>query len=179
MIRSSHRLFWIALAGVLAACSSDPKPPPETALDRDKDPVIKTDDSATSKPAAPSKKDSPVTVDDRIAKMCALPVSRFGFDSTSIGGEARKVLDAIADCFVDGAGKGKGLKLVGHADPRGDVDYNFGLGHRRAGSVATYFGKKGIAEDRMDISSLGESEASGTDEAGWQRDRRVEILLAE
>ncbi len=179
MIRFSHRLSWIACAAVMVACSSDPKPPPETPVDRDKDPVIKTDDAPAKKTEASSKKSSPVTVDERIKNMCSLPESRFGFDSTSISGPARKVLDAIAKCFVDGPGKGQSLNLVGHADPRGDHDYNLGLGHGRAGSVRDYLVKAGVGADRMDVTSLGENEATGTDEASWQRDRRVEILLAE
>jgi outer membrane protein OmpA-like peptidoglycan-associated protein len=48
------------------------------------------------------------------------------------------VLDALAKCFVDGKAQNEELRLVGHADPRGDEDYDFALGQRRAASVAEW-----------------------------------------
>ena len=89
------------------------------------------------------------------------------------------VLDALARCFITGPLKGKGMKLVGHADPRGELEYNLGLGQRRAGSISGFLAKKGVEQGKMATSSKGEFEASGTDEDSWARDRRVEILLAE
>jgi peptidoglycan-associated lipoprotein len=118
------------------------------------------------------------TVDDRVAKMCDLPEARFDFDSAIIGGDGRRVLEAIAKCFVSGPGKGKNLNVVGHADPRGEEEYNFALGQRRDGSVAALLKKSGLGEDRVSTTSRGELDATGQDEAGWSRDRRVEILLA-
>ncbi|MBM4356992.1 MAG: hypothetical protein FJ096_02675 [Deltaproteobacteria bacterium] len=39
--------------------------------------------------------------------------------------------------------------------------------------------KRGIPDARIETTSVGEYEASGRDEAGWARDRRVEILLGD
>jgi peptidoglycan-associated lipoprotein len=75
--------------------------------------------------------------------------------------------------------KGKGIRLVGHADPNGPAEYNIGLGQRRAGSIGNFLAKKGLEEKRITATSLGELEATGTDETGWAADRKVEILLAE
>jgi peptidoglycan-associated lipoprotein len=71
------------------------------------------------------------------------------------------------------------MKLVGHADPRGEVEYNFGLGQERAGSVAEFLKERGVPSSRMVTSSRGEIEATGTEEMSWARDRRVQILLAD
>jgi hypothetical protein len=99
--------------------------------------------------------------------------------STRFGcGRRDNALDALASCFTEGNGRGKGLKFVGHADPRGQTDYNFALGQRRAGAVAQYVMARGVAEDRVESSSRGELDARGSDEASWQQDRNVEILLA-
>ena len=65
------------------------------------------------------------------------------------------------------------------ADPRGETEYNFALGQKRAGNVAGFLAKKGLEQARMATSSKGELEASGVDEDGWSRDRKVDILLAE
>jgi peptidoglycan-associated lipoprotein len=121
-----------------------------------------------------------IHIDDRIVKACGnLPTPHFAFDSANLGTPARDALDALASCLTAGPLKGKGLKLVGHADPRGDIDYNLGLGHQRAGSVVEYLSSKGLPKERLDTSSKGEFEATGADEEGWARDRKVEIFLSE
>ncbi|HTJ80644.1 MAG TPA: OmpA family protein [Polyangiaceae bacterium] len=123
---------------------------------------------------------SSVQIDDKILKACGdLPTARFAFDSADVAPDAANVLDALARCFISGPLKGKGMKLVGHADPRGETEYNRGLGQRRAGSISEYLAKKGVESGKMATSSVGEDEATGTDEAGWAKDRKVEILLAE
>ena len=180
-------LSWL-LAGcmLLCGCSSDPETGPKVA------PQPTATASATSKPDtdgdgdASAKKPSEVPdslsrvgVDDRIKQMCNLPEARFDFDSASVGASAKNMLDKLAECFISGAGKGKNMRIVGHADQRGETEYNFALGQRRAGAVAGYLLKNGLAEERVATSSRGELEASGTDKEGWARDRRVEILLAE
>ncbi len=120
-----------------------------------------------------------VVVDDAVVKLCDLPEARFDFDSAKLSKSAKATLDALATCFISGPAKDKNMRLVGHADPRGTDDYNMGLGQRRAGSVSSYLVKKGLPEDRMETSSRGELDASGTDDTGWAKDRRVDILLAD
>jgi len=142
---------------------------------------------ATTEAAAPaaetteeqSADQAGVVVDDAVVKLCDLPEARFDFDSAKLSASATTMLDALATCFISGPGKDKNMRLVGHADPRGTDDYNMGLGQRRAGSVSAYLAKKGLPENRMETSSRGELDAAGTDEDGWARDRRVDILLAE
>jgi peptidoglycan-associated lipoprotein len=120
-----------------------------------------------------------VQVDDAIVELCDLPEARFDFDSAKLSKSATNMLDALATCFISGPAKDKSMRLVGHADPRGDDDYNMGLGQRRAGSVSAYLTKKGLPDARMETSSRGELDASGTDDGGWSKDRRVDILLGE
>ncbi len=86
----------------------------------------------------------------------------------------------MARCFVSGPLKGsKGLRLVGHADPRGETEYNLALGQKRAGSVGEYLGTKGLDKSRVQTLSKGAFEATGTDEEGWARDRKVDVTLVE
>jgi peptidoglycan-associated lipoprotein len=120
-----------------------------------------------------------VVVDDAVVKLCDLPEARFDFDSAKLSPSATTMLDALAACFISGPAKDKNMRLVGHADPRGTDEYNMGLGQRRAGSVSAYLVKKGLAEDRMETSSRGELDATGSDDQGWAKDRRVDILLAD
>jgi peptidoglycan-associated lipoprotein len=120
-----------------------------------------------------------IVIDDRIASLCDIPTAHFDFDSSALSPQARAALDALASCFIDGPAKGKGMRMVGHADPRGTEEYNFGLGQRRAGSVATYITNRGLAESAIETSSRGELDAKGSDEDTWARDRKVEIFLAD
>jgi peptidoglycan-associated lipoprotein len=178
-----NRLPLIALvtAALAAGCSSDPKPPPRFASSQQigSDTVPR---SASARPPARQDTTSPtsgsVHVDEKILAACGdIPIAHFAFDSARIQPDAGAVLDAIARCFVSGPLKGHGMKLIGHADPRGEHEYNFGLGQKRAGSVGSYLSGRSLEASRMQTSSKGDSDASGIDEAGWARDRKVDILL--
>ncbi len=116
-------------------------------------------------------------VNPEIAKLCALPEAHFPFDSSEITGDAKAALDKLADCFTQGALAGRNMKIIGHADPRGTQEYNIGLGQRRASAVADYLKQRGMATGQMETASMGEIEATGTNEQGWANDRKVEILL--
>ena len=175
-------LGWLAVASaLLGGCGSTPKADPETPIDL-------SDTGHAKKKAATDKAEKEddgskgtVSLDPRIVELCKLDEPKFDFDSAAVSPQAAKVLDAMASCFVDGAAKGKKLKLVGHADKRGETNYNIGLGQRRAGSVAVYLDKKGVTKDRVASSSRGALDATAevTDEQGMAKDRRVDIMLGE
>lgn len=80
---------------------------------------------------------------------------------------------------MSGAAAGQRLAIVGHADPRGSFDYNLALGERRAAQVADQLKAHGLEANRIDISSRGEMDATGTDETSYAEDRRVGIFLAD
>ncbi len=169
------------MATTLLGCGAPDQPPTKTA-----------NAAAAAKPAPLAQIASPrldtksptsgsIQIDDKILAVCGdIPRARFAFDSASIGPEAQGALDALARCFVSGPLKGsKGLRLIGHADARGETEYNLALGQKRAGSVAEYLAAKGLEKSRMGTLSKGAFEATGTDEEGWARDRKVDVALAE
>ncbi|APR83948.1 18K peptidoglycan-associated outer membrane lipoprotein [Minicystis rosea] len=185
-----QRMHVIALAAVATAlsagCGSEPAPAPRFASA----PMTATD--AMPRAAAPQPMPAPVRqdtatptsgsvhIDNRILKACGnLPTARFAFDSSSIQPEAAAALDALAHCFTRGALAGHRMTLIGHTDPRGEVEYNLGLGQRRAGSVADYIAARGMARTHLSTSSRGEFDSVGTDEDGWARDRKVDVILAD
>ena len=183
MFRPPPRLLLAsALALLLPACGSDPAPGPQSAAG-----ASSGSSAAAPTAAAPQQKGDTVTptsgsvnIDERILKACGdLPTPRFPFDSARIEGDAAKALEAVARCFVDGPLKGKSARLVGHADPRGEADYNLSLGQDRAQGVANFLAKSGLGGPRVTTMSKGEMDATGTDEEGWARDRRVDVLLAD
>jgi len=140
--------------------------------------------ATSAEPVAKQDTNSPTSgsihIDDKIMKACGdVPTAHFAFDSADISKSAASTLDALARCFTTGPLKGKGMRLVGHADPRGETEYNLALGQRRAGSVSEYLANKGMSKDHLETTSKGAFEATGTDEEGWARDRKVDVLLVE
>jgi peptidoglycan-associated lipoprotein len=179
MMRPNHSCLAasvLALSVSLLACADEVKPP-------------KTGPAMTSGRAAPAATDrnaksdddgraGAIVVDEEIARLCDLPAAHFAFDRSDIGQGASQALDALVACLSVGPLKGRALKLVGHADSRGELEYNFALGQRRAGSVEEYMQEHGIPSSNMVTSSRGELEATGNDTASWAKDRKVEVLLA-
>jgi len=104
---------------------------------------------------------------------CQLRPIYFGFDQAGLGQDARTLLNSVAECVQ--SAPGRGVFLNGHTDPRGTEEYNIGLSERRAQTVADYLARLGIDPARVRVVPRGETQASGTSESGWSRDRRVEI----
>ncbi len=178
-----NRLPLIALVSVAlsAGCSADPKAPPRYASSQQT-----ASDATASSAARPARQDvsSPtsgsVHIDDKIIAACGdIPLAHFAFDSARIQADAAGALDALSRCFTTGKLAGRSMRLIGHTDGRGEVEYNLGLGARRAGSVWSYLGGHGVGKGHMATSSRGELDATGTDEEGWARDRKVDVMLAE
>jgi peptidoglycan-associated lipoprotein len=180
-----HRAHFAQLVPVVflvaTGCAAKTVPPPASAFGQQPD----TSAAALAAPAAapadaPSSTNSSVRIEDRILRACGdIPSARFAFDSAGIKPDAAAALDAVARCFAQGPLAGRSMRLVGHADPRGETDYNLGLGQRRAGAVAAYIGQHGVAPSHLATTSRGAFDATGTDDEGWSRDRRVDVLLAE
>jgi peptidoglycan-associated lipoprotein len=122
---------------------------------------------------------SNVTISQDILSACKMSASdaHFAFDSARLTQNDRSPLDAVATCFSRGPLAGKPLVLVGRADPRGTAEYNTALGQSRADSVAEYLAARGLSRAQEQTSSRGALDATGTSEAGWARDRRVDISL--
>jgi peptidoglycan-associated lipoprotein len=100
---------------------------------------------------------------------------KFDYDKDELSTDDRNVLDQLATCMTTGPLKGKAVALIGRADPRGTEEYNLGLGSRRASSVGKYLAHLGVQDGQLAVTTRGSLDASGTDEAGWANDRRVDI----
>jgi peptidoglycan-associated lipoprotein len=71
--------------------------------------------------------------------------------------------------------KGRSVRLVGRADPRGTQEYNMALGERRSNAVGKYLAGLGVGSGQMSETSRGALDATGSDEAAWRKDRRVDL----
>lgn len=100
---------------------------------------------------------------------------KFDFEGAEIRPDARATLKRLADCINTGSLKNANVLLTGHCDPRGENEFNMSLGAQRAETVKTFLTGLGLPANKISTSSRGELDARGTDEAGWQDDRRVDI----
>ena len=114
----------------------------------------------------------PAALSGAIADSCT-------FNHAAVLERDRRILHQLADCFVAGPLAGRQMRLVGHTDPRGDTDYNFVLGGRRADNVRGVLIGQGLPAARVASTSRGELEADGVAEAPWREDRRVDVVLAQ
>lgn len=71
------------------------------------------------------------------------------------------------------------VEVAGHTDSTGTDAYNQQLSERRAASVASYLGTRGVLRERFIEVGMGEARpiADNSTDAGRQANRRVEITL--
>jgi peptidoglycan-associated lipoprotein len=136
------------------------------------------DTTSTETPAQAATSGN-IQIAQEILAACGIPASDafFPFDSSRLEKKDLKVLNDVAACFTAGPMKARSMKLVGRADPRGAPGYNMTLGQARADSVQKYLADKSLDPSRAQSTSRGAMDATGTDEAGWAHDRRVDLML--
>jgi outer membrane protein OmpA-like peptidoglycan-associated protein len=107
---------------------------------------------------------------------CDRLVVRFGFDEDALDGEARDAIDPLVPCYQDVTGR---IRLEGHADARGTIDYNLALGQRRADAVLGYLTAQGVPVRRLRTVSYGEERPADPrmNEEAWAANRRVVLQV--
>jgi len=168
---------------LLIACGSDPAPPPAAPAGGTAVAAPAATPTEEKMPAKPENiyQQSDIHISDEILRACGITESDafFAFNSARLRPQDHRVLGQLAECFTTGPLKGREMRLVGHADPRGDEEYNMLLGERRAENVKQFIAEKGMPNDKMSVTSRGEMDAKGSDEASWARDRRVDVVLGD
>jgi peptidoglycan-associated lipoprotein len=109
---------------------------------------------------------------------CRNVTVNFDYDRANIRSDSKSTLDGHMACFQSLTGQ---IKVAGHADERGTVDYNVALGQRRADSVKQYLGNGGVSSSRVTTMSYGEEQPAdrGHNEAAWAKNRRAELNASE
>ena len=101
----------------------------------------------------------------------------FGYDSSEIDqGERDRLAQNLEWLRQNPRAK---IELEGHCDSRGTIEYNLGLGSKRAKSVKDYYVGQGIGADRLSTISYGKELPLCQDESEdcWARNRRVHAVL--
>ena len=101
----------------------------------------------------------------------------FDLDRYNLRPDAKAALDAdyaLLQDFPDVI-----VKIEGHCDERGTVEYNLSLGEKRAQAAMDYLTGLGIASNRFSIISYGKERPAvmGSNEAAWSKNRRCEFRV--
>ncbi|WP_394833205.1 OmpA family protein [Pendulispora rubella] len=105
------------------------------------------------------------------------PAPKFDFEQSTLRDMSKQTLTRLVGCLTTGPLKGSRVLLTGHCDNRGEYEFNMSLGAERAEVIKNFLAAAGVGSDRVATSSRGKLDAVGTDEAGWENDRRVDIEI--
>jgi peptidoglycan-associated lipoprotein len=96
----------------------------------------------------------------------------FELDAADLSNEVRSTLDQHAQ-WIQAHPTAK-VRVEGHCDERGTVEYNLALGDKRARAARDYLVGRGVDASRLSVVSYGKERPldPGHDEAAWARNRR-------
>ena len=101
----------------------------------------------------------------------------FDFDKSELKSDARAILAKKAEWLRKNPQFS--LRIEGHCDERGTIEYNLALGERRANAAWKFLNALGVSGSRMSTISYGEESPAdpGHNAAAWARNRRDEFKL--
>jgi peptidoglycan-associated lipoprotein len=156
-------VLFIALVG--GSCHKPPVTQPEVSKPVVQDTTTKPPEKPVEPPTKPSlKEDQFQTVYFDFDKYTLRPDAKAALDNNY------KLLTEYGDAIV---------KIEGHCDERGTVEYNLSLGEKRARAAMEYLVGLGISANRISIISYGKERPAvmGSDEAAWSKNRRGEFRI--
>lgn len=174
----------------LSACSRQEPPPvqppapalPDTvgdgarlAAERER---ARQDSIARARTAAEAEARRMAAAADARARAILAELVHFAYDDATVGTEAQQVLSRKVQVLR--ANSGVQLRVTGHADERGSVEYNLALGLRRSNSVRDYLAGFGLQASLFTTDSMGEDRplVMGSTEAAWAQNRRAEFAAS-
>jgi len=172
-MRFAHRtLIAIALVAgalALAGCAKKapaPAPAPPAPAPA---PAPTPTPTPTPPPPPPPAPAAPTTT------VADLKTVYFALDSWALDDATRATLDANARILRDNTAIT--VRVEGHCDERGTVEYNMSLGQKRADAVRDYLVGAGVAQNRVSTISYGKERPAveGHDESAWSKNRRAEF----
>lgn len=132
----------------------------------------------TPPPAAEPAKVMPP--DQKVAVPMVSPLKdiNFDFDKYNIRDKDAAILKDNMAWFRAKANAGKKVRIEGHCDERGTVEYNLVLGQKRADSAKNFLVNLGADGRLLETVSYGKEKPvdPGHNEAAWAQNRRAHFL---
>lgn len=162
--------FLVALGLVLGGCPKKVVTPEEEA------PVAEEVTEETPEVVEPS-----IEIGTDYAGTPELPAIRFDYMSANLSSAARETLkqNAMALKAILKAAPSAQVRVEGHCDERGTLEYNLALGQRRANAVRDYYLSFGLPKSAIKTVSYGEERpvCVSSSESCWAENRRGETTL--
>lgn len=173
----TRKILALAIVAIVAATACSRKTPPETE-DRDRTeppPVVQNDTDADAE-AERRRAEERARIERERAMARLQEMIHFEFDRSALSSTARDILSDKAEILR--SHPEVRLRIEGHADERGTVEYNLALGERRADAARAYLIDLGIDPDRLSTVSYGEERplVPESNEAAWAQNRRDEFV---
>jgi peptidoglycan-associated lipoprotein len=177
-----HCAIALALASVVAfsACGKKappPPPPPPPPVAPEAPPPAPPPARAEVAPVVDEYARIKAMSADEIEGLGLLAEIHFVFDRFDIREADRAVLAKNADVLK----RFDFLRVTveGHCDERGTIEYNLGLGERRAKAAYDYLVSLGVAGPRLKTVSYGKEVpvCSESNEGCWERNRRAKFTV--
>ncbi|MDM7926726.1 MAG: peptidoglycan-associated lipoprotein Pal [bacterium] len=158
-----------AVSVVLAGCSKQVQKNPEGEGSITEERV--------QTPAEPRQERKVEPRPERSAAAIVLDNVYFDYDQHALSSQARGVLAGHSRTLRENPGVR--VRIEGHCDERGTIEYNLALGERRAVSVKRYLVDAGVDERRISTISYGKERPAdpGHNEQAWALNRRAVFIV--
>jgi len=178
-------LLLVLGSALVMTCKSVP-PAPENVnphppkIESSGTPAEKVDEANGFKDASPtaeSVSENSSSEADKLNAQGVLKPIQFDFDKADIRADAQQTMSANAGRMREhGSLK---VRIEGHCDERGTVEYNLALGDRRARAARDYLVSVGIPAQRLRTISFGKERPldPGHNESAWSVNRRAEFIF--
>ena len=129
-------------------------------------------------PGTTCAESAPARIERAAAGEAIVARIHFDYNMSDITDESAAILQRKADALRNRPGIR--LRIEGHCDERGSLEYNQALGMRRAQAAVEYLTSLGLDAGRFDVVTFGEERplATGSNESSWRQNRRDEFVIA-
>jgi peptidoglycan-associated lipoprotein len=160
----------LLLVVITGACRK--QQPPETPV-----PVATPTPPPPPPPPPPAPRDDAAAAELARKRNVVMEMVFFDYDRSDIRQDAAATLQTKLPILREETGIR--IRVEGHADERGSIEYNLALGLRRAQSVKDYLVSFGIDASRIAVESYGEDRPLDprSNEQAWARNRRAEFVI--
>lgn len=180
------------LMGGVAACGGNPEPegptPEEIEMARQdsiraaeqarQDSIRRAEQARQdSIRAAEAERSRAMARETSAARAILEEMIHFDYDRSAITPQSEQLLRR--KLAVMRANPDVNIRIAGHADERGSIEYNRALGQRRAEAAKDYLVGFGLGQDRITTVSFGEDRplVRASNEEAWAQNRRAEFTI--
>ncbi|MFN0118652.1 MAG: OmpA family protein [Elusimicrobiota bacterium] len=152
-IRSNMFVLFAVVFGMLSLTGC----PPKKKLSIDEKKAEQQDQEEADKDAqdAAALDADTIKIAQDWTEIPALALAPFAYDSASLDDTGRSALRKNV-AILKKLPKSVTVRVEGHCDDRGTIEYNIALGQRRANALRSYYITSGIAKGRIETISFGE-----------------------